>query len=161
MKTLRRETPYGDTIFCDDVRFEIGQKQSFIGVYQGDMIAYGAPPLVLPKLCLVVSYSERPGESLEPVELRVYMPGDADDAPTLRQQLPVDQLRSEAVAPTIPGLEDPMRKFSGVFSFSPFPITQEGTIKVRAYRGDLEVRLGTLRVQFQTSPDQKPLPDAG
>ncbi|HSH72816.1 MAG TPA: hypothetical protein VK974_07140 [Methylophilaceae bacterium] len=42
---------YAHAIFCDDIRYEIGNKHSLIGIYNGEMIAPEFP-LLLPKLCV-------------------------------------------------------------------------------------------------------------
>jgi hypothetical protein len=41
------------TIFCDDIRHEVGGKLSYIGVYSGRLLVPGFP-LSLPKLCVAV-----------------------------------------------------------------------------------------------------------
>ncbi|MDI4659532.1 MULTISPECIES: hypothetical protein [Cobetia] len=41
------------SIFCDDIRQEIGDKNTFVGSYSGELIAQRLP-IVLPKLCVVV-----------------------------------------------------------------------------------------------------------
>ena len=50
------------TIFCDDLRQEVGNKVSFMGCYQGELFVPFVP-LLLPKLCVYVTVStpvERP-----------------------------------------------------------------------------------------------------
>ena len=41
------------TLLCDDVRREVGNKYSFMGIY-GKKIIFNRIPAVLPRLCLVV-----------------------------------------------------------------------------------------------------------
>ena len=43
--------PYITTIWCDDIRMELGGKQSFMGVY-ADVIFVPKFPITLPKLCV-------------------------------------------------------------------------------------------------------------
>jgi hypothetical protein len=50
------------TIFCDDIRHELGGKLSYIGVYSGRLIVPDFP-VTLPKLCVAVcalTSAERP-----------------------------------------------------------------------------------------------------
>lgn len=53
-------------IFCDDVRIEVGNKFSFMGVYTGDYVIQGATagvPIAIPRLCVYATIStplERP-----------------------------------------------------------------------------------------------------
>jgi len=55
-------TTYVHAIWCDDIRMELGNKPSFMGVYTGGIVV-PALPTVLPKLCVyawVVSPIESP-----------------------------------------------------------------------------------------------------
>ncbi len=145
MKSIAPTTPYGYTIFCDDVRQEMGNKTSHVGIYRGKLIINAPLPVLLPKFFLVVHYFERPNESTEPVSLHIYMPGDAEGEPTVTQELPLDDARSKTPEPEI--LEsDPLLALTFHHMFAPLELKSEGRIRVRAYRGDLEVRLGTLTV---------------
>ena len=76
MKSIAPTTPYGYTIFCDDVRLEASGKTSYMGIYRGKLILNAPLPALLPKFFLVIHYFERPDESTEPVNLHVYMPGE-------------------------------------------------------------------------------------
>src|SRR5271169_3055754 len=70
---------YGYTIFCDDIRQEIGGKFSYIGVYNGFMFIHGSLPVTLPKFCLSITFLQR-REILEAnIGLRIFLPGETDD----------------------------------------------------------------------------------
>ena len=58
------------TIFCDDVRQEIGGKCSYIGVYGGEMFVPGFP-VSLPKLCLVLRVNSPANEPFRSVKMRI------------------------------------------------------------------------------------------
>src|SRR5262249_9307106 len=45
---------YLSAIYCDDIRFEVGNKLSFMGVYYGKLYVQQFP-VQLPKLCISVS----------------------------------------------------------------------------------------------------------
>lgn len=47
-------------IICDDIRQEIGNKMSFIGVYQEDIVV-SILPFTFPKLCFSLNYSKVQG----------------------------------------------------------------------------------------------------
>lgn len=51
---MAREGRWLDTIYCDDVRMEVGNKKSLMGVYESDMLLGDVPPAALPKLCIVL-----------------------------------------------------------------------------------------------------------
>lgn len=44
-----------DAIFCDDIRQEMGNKRSYMGVYTGDLVVSSPLPVVMSKLAIVVS----------------------------------------------------------------------------------------------------------
>ena len=60
-------------ILCDDVRNEVGNKLSFMGVY-GPELWLGKLPAVMPKLCFVVML-EHIEQSFTSAKARVSMPG--------------------------------------------------------------------------------------
>ena len=156
MKTLAQETPYGYTIFCDDIRMEVGNKPSFIGIYSDSVNVNKIFPATLAKFALAVFYYERPGESTEPVRLSIFFPGDADDAPTINADIPIEQMRSRSPPWDVKG-EDPVIGVIMHVIVAPFKIEKEGFIKARAYRGDLEIKLGAIHVSGE--PEEKQ-PDA-
>jgi hypothetical protein len=150
MTPVEWPSPYGYSLFCDDLRREEGGKITLVGLYGSEMIILGSVPTQLPKLALVVTYSERPGESDKPLELVIYFPGDSDDAPGHRVSLATDQVeefRRKRVSEL--ELDDPRLTMRLDAVFSPMPIKQEGYIKVRMIRGDAEIRLGALRIRTQ------------
>jgi len=87
MKTVEPITPYGTTIFCDDIRLEASGKVTLVGVYIGDLIVLGTLPTTLPKFAMRILYTERPQESTDPVELRIFFPGDDDATPSIKATL--------------------------------------------------------------------------
>lgn len=145
MKSLRRQTPRGDTVFCDDIRQEIGGKVSYIGIYRGAINFPNKLPATLSKLCFAISYVERIGESSDPVELRLFMPGDKEEKPTLVSQLPVEQMR-KLPAPENFDSEDPAFAMIAHLQLTNVNLAEEGRIQVRAHRGDQEIRLGSIKV---------------
>lgn len=149
MTVLVPSSPTGHTIFCDDFRQEINGKFIFIGVYVGDMIFFGHPPGLLPTFCAVVTYLERPGESNDPVTFKLFAPGSID--PIYAGDVQVDILRSSPPPPEPIGEVNPdfRQKILVPIKLSPVMVGGDGLFKVRAYRGDEEIRLGTLRTIFQ------------
>lgn len=52
-------------LMCDDIRQEVGNKISLIGIYPGDIMSMPIPS-VIPKLCFHLVFSNmRPGENLK------------------------------------------------------------------------------------------------
>ena len=143
-------TPYGYTIFCDDLRQETSGKLIYIGVYTGEMIVFGDPPKLLPTFAAVTTYRERPGESDVPVKIKMFLPGGDDAAAEL--DVPVAAMRSVQFGAETEG-EDRMYSAIIPIRISPLLLRQDGLIKIRAYRGDDEIRLGALAVKFQAPPE--------
>jgi hypothetical protein len=145
--------PYGTTIFCDDIRDEVGGKKTYVGSYRGDYIIFGDFPLIVPLFCLSVSYFEPIKEDLHPTSIKVFVPGDSSESETILDfDLPMN--RRERIQENI---SDPFAEyFASIIDFkiSPFLIKKEGHVKVRAYRSDIEYRLGTIYIR-KPKPDEK------
>jgi hypothetical protein len=160
---------WGFSLFCDDIRFEMGAKMSVMGIYQTDLIVPPGVelPFVIAKFGILIKYYERKDAFKDDIVLRVFLPGDATDAPTVAVPLPRAGLGS-TVPPLYPLDEDQERVFSLTFPIvlSPMTVKQEGFVKVRAVCGDVTTKLGSLMlrkarsdevVQFPGLPPVPPL----
>lgn len=140
---------HGYSIFCDDIRNEVGGKLSFIGCYNSVMFTSPDMPFILPKFCIhthVISPAELP---LSSVVLRCYVPGIAgpiieepiDTPPVADQKKLISELESEISAPRY-------IVASASLILSPFEVLGAGLISIRAVIGDMaeELSLGSLRV---------------
>lgn len=140
---MRPETPFGFTVFCDDIREELGGKASYIGVYSGSLIVHTGFPVTVSKLCFATTYYQRTKDERRPVELRVTVPGEGEDALAIQGMLPVEAF--DNVAPNL-AIDDPMVLARVNMILSPFTIVSPGFIKVRAMYGDEEIRMGLLQI---------------
>jgi hypothetical protein len=159
MTEISWPTPYGYTIFCDDIRNEIDGKVTLVGIYSADMIFKVPLPVIVPKLGIVISYFERRGESVDPIRLEVYLPGDEDGKPSITTDIPHDNFRN------IPESNDPDAedvRINAIFHMvlSPVNIIKKGRIRVRAVRGEDIIKLGSLRIttNFDTASEAVPPP---
>ncbi len=155
MKQVPYQTPFGFTTFCDDARYEISGKVSLIGVYAGVMFITTPYPATIPKLSLRVSYCEMPEESNAPVQIRIYLPGDADDKPHQTIDLPEGFRNLPAQPFPLPEGEPDVDRLKGMtfhIDLMNIQLTQNGAIRVRAYRGDERIKLGSLFVQSVYQP---------
>ena len=157
MNVIGPSTPGGYTLFCEDIRKENNGKRIYLGVFTGSMLLTGEFPMAIPSLKIVVTYLERPGESEEPVKIRVFLPGarDGDSAteveivpagkrPEPRLNRPSDRPENEK--------NDPIKKWMKDISISPAVFQHAGEIRVRAYRGNDVIKLGALRVGKKPDP---------
>jgi hypothetical protein len=139
---------FGTTIFCDDIRQEVGGKITFIGYYGIEMVIHGVFPAVLPKFAFGVNFFQRRTVFEPKIGIRIFMPGDPDDAPSITADMshpnPDDVLKTPP-SPSKPGEISSIAMMANLV-FSPFTISGPGSIKVRIERrGDL-VRAGALVV---------------
>lgn len=138
--------PFGYTVFCDDIRDEVSNKKTFVGVYLGELLTPSFP-LVLPTFGLAISYLEPIEWPVDRVQIKVLIPGqeDGDEAiidADITSDRPASPFGNE---PSLPGR---LRAHHMHFRLSPVVIFKEGLIKVRAYLPSREVRLGSLNVRL-------------
>lgn len=151
MRSVTPPTPYGYTVFCDDVRHEVGNKLSYIGIYPDKIVVHAPFPAKLAKFAFAVLYIEGQEESTEPVTLKIWLPGDPEDAPFFSHPVPIEELRNR------PGsLPDELLYAHMIVAPAPLILREAGLIKVRAYRADLEIKLGTMRVDTSLTADTAP-----
>jgi hypothetical protein len=140
------KSPYGTTIFCDDIRDELDGKKTYVGVYFGDMVLHGAFPAVIPKFALAITYLEPLADPVSMVNIKVFVPGDGDNGDVaVDVDLPPDRL--EEVGPEDIDPNAQYRVHLMHFRISPFVISKRGYVKVRAYVKGKEIRLGSIKIR--------------
>jgi hypothetical protein len=154
---ILRDTPdvYGFTIFCDDIREEVGGKFTFIGSYIEKMFVQGTFPLALPKFGLGVTTIQRAHLFAPLTKILVFMPGDGDDQPSITADLPTDASQLEIPKPNGEHAQPIVRSGTNLV-FSPLPIKQPGLMKVRAVRNNELIRCGLLQIEAQAPPEVPP-----
>jgi hypothetical protein len=155
------DEPFGSSIFCDDIRNEIGGKNSYMGVYPGSL---GVPafPFVVPKFGVATTIYE-PTAMAQVRDwgfpVRVFLPGDDPEQPTLTAEIPpvpreAFEMLDRSRLPEDEEVPKLMILTAG-FVLAPLTLRQPGRIKVRAtYKEGMVLKLGTCRVelvQAQTS----------
>jgi len=140
----------GYTIFCDDIRNEIGGKTTFVGVYDAEMLVHADFPIVVPKLAFGIRYQEKRGVYTdEPVILQIYMPGDEDGKPSFFGELEnaAEIRKTTKLAPeSDPNVTRYLQIASNIIA-SPIGIERAGEIKIRALCGSEVAKLGSLLVR--------------
>jgi hypothetical protein len=148
---------FGYTIFCDDIRFETDGKLNFIGTYHNSTMFVHVPfPLILAKFGFAVTLVQNRKGFVPNVGLRIFLPGDPDDAASIQGNLTESSegavisdvdARASAIDPAARHPEDKnMIALRAKLIFSPLVISGPGQIRVRAIRNDDIIRLGTLRI---------------
>ncbi len=159
MKVAKQKTPYGYTIFCDDIRPEINGKFSLVGIYSSILSVHKPLPVMMPKFAFHISYFERPGESNEAVKVSIFAPGNPDDEPIWSADLPTEMARN-LPAPPEGKFKDPVLTFRIPVVLAPLVLNEEGPLRVRAYRGDLEIKLGTLMIENASGNETESKPSS-
>jgi hypothetical protein len=143
-----RRNSWGFSLFCDDVRSEVGGKVSIMGLYQNDYIFQGTFPFVIPKLAIFVMYYELAGTISDDINFKVFFPGDEPEKPTI--DMPI--LRKDLPPPDVGKLnleegQEPIFHARIPIVLSPLVIKEAGKIKVRAqYSNGKILRLGVLNM---------------
>jgi hypothetical protein len=144
MAEIKPGCPFGYTVFCDDIRHEIGGKQTIVGAFSENLLIFGEPPFSLPKMGFFITYSESRTAPKLPLALQIYLPEDVEDRPTHSFELPTmpDDVQIDPMLPpdTNIALRIPL-------VISPIEIRQEGLLRVRMKRGDDVVCIGSLPVR--------------
>jgi hypothetical protein len=157
---------YGYTIFCDDIRHEADGKLSFIGAYSnGQMHVHVSFPLTLPKFGFGIFLAQKP-KIFEPnIGFRIFLPGDLDDAPSIRGELAeitegAALARVQEATEAYPAIREAESEklitMQAHLIFAPVVIKEPGFIIVRAARKNDTVRLGALRILAAQMPSKPP-----
>lgn len=138
-----------ETIFCDDIRYEVGGKFSLIGIYSGGLLV-NKFPVTLPKLCLLI-------KAVTPVEipfvaLKLCILIDNE----ILQEIDADDMQntSETLSAS-PGNESHQHCHTANFILTFSPIHFEGPcmLRVRVQTGDDELRGLALKVGLAPPAD--------
>lgn len=153
MAVLDSPDLFGSTIFCDDIRQEADGKVTLVGSYGNVMVVHGTFPVTLPKFGFHILFGQKRAVFDAKIGIRIFMPGDADDAPSIVADM--TELAAGAAAanaaqfkpplPTPPG-ETSVISLTANVLVSPLVIASPGYIRVRIARQGNLVRIGTLSV---------------
>jgi hypothetical protein len=142
---------WGCSLFADDIRQEIGGKQSLIGIYGGEMLFDNPFPILIPKFVVFVKFFEKKGVFQEDLILRITGP---DSSVVFESTIPRSALDNAPTMPTLQAETDEplINQVSVPITFSPFALSEPGYVSVRMHCGDHVTRLGRLMVRQQDSP---------
>lgn len=140
---------YVQTIFCDDIRHEVGGKSSFIGVYEQKMLVPKFP-VVLPRLCLAVKAVTPAAHPFHNLSMKVLKD---DEVIALAEIDAQDLADAEDAIDDNPGDEckNQMQVFLTLFTFSPFQIQESCVLRVRAQTNEEELRGLGLQIATRSS----------
>jgi hypothetical protein len=132
------ELPVAYTTFCDDLRQEVGNKISYMGVYQGMMLVH-AFPVALPKLCAAVT-ARFPRERAPTVlAFKLFLQDVVIAERSLDPSQLISQQRSEPGANAIFA--------TALFHIAPFLVEEPALLKSRVYFDDHELKAGAIGIR--------------
>jgi hypothetical protein len=136
---------YGYCIFCDDIRTEVGDKLSFIGVYNG-VLLLPEFPFTLAKLCAHVNLVTPTSEPYRSIILDCRAPGE--DLPLLQQGLDAGQLEEQHDLAMREGLgpAQPDIVVGASLMFSPLRLRRPGLLTIRAVIDGEPVEISSLQI---------------
>lgn len=151
---------YAFCLFCDDIRPEVGNKFSYMGVYRRDMVfPPGAPlnsPIYVPKFGIVAWVTSDIDDRPKHIKFRVFVPPGKTEIQT--SEIEVDQIENKT------SIEPGSLKYT-VSSFIPIiglMLQTSGFIEVTAEVDGEEMRAGRLKIVIPDRPssDQTTSADA-
>lgn len=129
-----------ETIYCDDVRSEIGNKLSFMGIY-GPNILLTEFPAVLAKFCVVMSLHMPADTKAQAVTFSLFK----DDEEIGRSTALIADVRKAAPEPSEPD-DDLRMTIRFIAQMTPLQIQGPCRLKARADVDGQTVKGGSLRV---------------
>lgn len=143
---MSNQSRHLEVIYCDDIREEIGNKLSYMGVYSGELTVPAAP-VMLSKLCISVKVVTDISDPLQEIEVRV-----------LRGEEQTELLSTGMIpAPTdTPSFDDDATRIivQMAFMLAPFQIDEETILRVKATteQGDLNGMALRIRIATPSAP---------
>ncbi|WP_374284852.1 hypothetical protein [Novosphingobium sp.] len=139
---------YGVTIFCDDLRTESTGKHIYIGVYEDGMVVEENFPITLPTFIFAIRLLEPIKEKGRSVNIKVIFDKDGDESVIIDSDLPDDRWN----VLDRPDFDKGSEFIGSVFivKVSPLVIDSEGYLRVRAFRGDQVVKLGSMSIKSRS-----------
>ncbi|WP_017234959.1 hypothetical protein [Pandoraea sp. B-6] len=138
-------------IFCDDLRFELGNKQSYMGIYAG-LLKVAEMPTQLAKLCIIGKCDTDVANPIRSLSFSIFL----DDEVLQEQTLPEEDLARGRAAIQTDEL-DPITKYSVGFNvvIAPFPISKPASLRVVIKADGETFDAGRLRLRV-AAPGELP-----
>ena len=161
MKLIPQALPRGKAIFCDDIRAELGNKISLMGIYTGSVTIPPTIefPLTLPRMGIAVFWEEPIEGFSEEIAFKAsYVPLDsdpfADDVSSLvetHQNLKEIAKSNPVPARVAAHSKIHTRQSAAYMILSPFVVPHPGKLRVRAYRSDGVWMVGAIAIEHEQS----------
>lgn len=133
--------PFMWAIYCDDIRQEVGNKLSYLGVYGPNLIVQSFPTTLV-KLCCVFNVRVPLSAAPKHVVFRLYR----DEEILFEADVSSSDIKDPAANSLSDGAESRSLTISSVAQLVGFPITQRCMLKARAIVDGKELRGGALEL---------------
>ncbi|MFZ1547157.1 MAG: hypothetical protein WAT12_08655 [Candidatus Nitrotoga sp.] len=141
---------YLHTIYCDDVRLEVGNKQSLMGIYSGDLLV-SEFPVALPKLCIIVNLVTSIDKPLKELTIKVTKDNETlIEVPVTSEKLSEPQ--SSIVQNGDMNNTDRRIALNFTLTIAPFTIEKECILRVRAVTESGELKGNALKIKSGQLP---------
>jgi hypothetical protein len=144
--------PGGYTIFCDDIRHEVTGKTTLVGVYNNQMVITGTLPVTLPQIFAAITLRLAPPDKLISPVVKIFRSDEAEPIYVIEAE--IEPTEPKLIPTPAPYLEPD----SVTFIQMGFAAQMQGLVingpcalKVRAFIGEDEVRLGSLQIMVQST----------
>ena len=144
---INPNAPGGFAIFCDDIRHEVTGKTTLVGAYNNQLIVTGSLPVTLPQLCAAITLRLLPPkERIKPI-VKIFRSDELE--PLFVFEADIEPVEAQLIPAPSPHLEPDSVTFMqmGITAqIQGLVINEPCALKVRAFIGDDEVRLGSLQI---------------
>lgn len=144
---------YMHVVFCDDVRQEVGNKQSLIGIYGADLFV-NEMPIALPRLSIVITMATEASNPLQSLSFVILKGAErvAEIVIPAEELAKAQPIASGQQAPPIEGDDGPsapsLFAYNAILSIAPFPIEKPQVLRVIATIDGEEIRGPGLRLRL-------------
>lgn len=142
---------FAHAIYSDDIRHEVGNKRSIVGIYSGTLFVPAFPAL-LPKLCISVSVVTPSSKPFKSMKVRILVDDSVFAEYPVDEQQFIQQQADSVVS------EDPDRprvnEIHLALQISPFPIEKAILLRTRIVTEEEELKAGGLSIELTPSTVQ-------
>lgn len=139
-------------IYCDDIRHEVGNKMSFMGCYQSELIVPSVP-IGLSKLCIYATVMTPIARPFKSLTLRIVLDKKTELA---RLEIPPEGLGNGS---SIPDATATRKSISSALMFSPFLIEKDAVLQVMAETEEGEIVGPRLLIKVAQNMVIAPVPE--
>lgn len=152
--------PSGLTIFCDDIRQEVGGKYSLVGCYGGELVVVSDGKAILPKLCASINIRIPTDYEFQEITLEITKTIGDNKQALFKTSISFEEIKSNAPEnKRSEGVttEENVLDLRMPWIISPFEVGEDCLLKVQAYIDGDCLKLGALKISLQSpnSPDEK------